>query len=302
VQDVLAAVADRWRRLEPLLPVPKAWAADQSVLAVEGAVGIAVYREPEPGAPLPMWFAAHGFSLRPLVTGVDVTAALDRLLTEWAELMGPRAREVGDDSAAYVFVPSRDVETFPALTRHGLAPYAVVAGRRPGYPNLPPGRAEVRQATLDDLDTVTALALTQAGHEVPFGTSWVRSTAAEQVRAEVERTLSTPEHWVWLGYVDGTPLGLITATPPAQNEWLTAYTDARPVAYLSVAWVDAKVRGAGVGAALAAAAHRAFDDAGIGLTLLHYSLVNPRSGPFWHRLGYRPLWTGWQARPARFLR
>jgi GNAT superfamily N-acetyltransferase len=276
--------------------------ADQPLLAVSGAVGVPVYRQPEPGAPLPMWFAAHGFSLRPLVADLDVEPALDRLLTEWAAQIGAQARDAGDDSAAYVFVPSRDVATFPALGRHGLAPYAVVAARRPGHPNLPPGSATVRQATLDDLDTVAALALTQAQQEVPFSTTFARPTAAEQIRAEVERTLRTPERWVWLATVDGAPVGLITATPPDQNDWVASYTDARPVAYLSVAWVDGTARGAGVGSALAAAAHRAFDEAGMGLTLLHYSLVNPRSGPFWHRLGYRPLWTGWQAKPARFLR
>src|SRR5437764_13012834 len=101
VQDVLAAVADRWRRLDPLLPAPKPWAADQPLLAVEGAVGVLVYRQPEPGAPLPMWFAAHGFSLRPLVTGVDVEPALDRLLAEWVARIGRQARAAGDDSAAY---------------------------------------------------------------------------------------------------------------------------------------------------------------------------------------------------------
>jgi hypothetical protein len=26
------------------------------------------------------------------------------------------------------------------------------------------------------------------------------------------------------------------------------------------------------------------------------------SAPFWHRMGYRPLWSTWQARPAAALR
>ena len=38
------------------------------------------------------------------------------------------------------------------------------------------------------------------------------------------------------------------------------------------------------------------------MTLLHYALVNPRSGPFWARTRYRPLWVNWQARPAAALR
>jgi GNAT superfamily N-acetyltransferase len=302
VRDVLAAVADRWRRLDPLLPSPRPWSDDLPVLAVAGAVGVPNYRAPEPGAPLPMWFAAHGFSLRPLVADRAVGPALDRLLTDWSAEIAEPVAAAGDDSAAYVFVPSRDTDTFPPLARHGLAAYVVIAARRPGYPNLPPGLAKVRQATLADLDTVAALALTQARHETPFATTYERPTAAAQVRAEAERALSTPEHWVWLAESDGTAVGLLTATPPAQNEWLTPYADVRPLAYISVAWVDPTARGAGVGAALAATAHQTFDDAGVGLTLLHYSMVNPRSVPFWHRLGYRPLWTGWQAHPAARLR
>jgi hypothetical protein len=35
--------------------------------------------------------------------------------------------------------------------------------------------------------------------------------------------------------------------------------------------------------------------------LLHYELLNPRSGPFWSQQGYRPLWTALEARPASRL-
>lgn len=30
--------------------------------------------------------------------------------------------------------------------------------------------------------------------------------------------------------------------------------------------------------------------------------LNPLSAPFWSRMGYRPLWTGWEVRPAASLR
>jgi hypothetical protein len=36
--------------------------------------------------------------------------------------------------------------------------------------------------------------------------------------------------------------------------------------------------------------------------LLHYAQLNPLSAPFWNRMGYRPLWTGWEVRPAVSLR
>jgi len=37
-------------------------------------------------------------------------------------------------------------------------------------------------------------------------------------------------------------------------------------------------------------------------TLLHHAQLNPLAAPFWNRMGYRPLWTTWEARPASALR
>jgi len=303
VDAVLARVANRWRGLDELLPVPQPPAAGEDMLADASGVAALIQRAPEPGAPEPMWFAAHRFTLRPLLAGPDIGGGLDRLLGRWRERIARVARAAGADSAAYVTVPARDVETFPALVRHGLTPYVVIAARRPGAPGGgPDAPADIRQVGSGDLDVLVDLALRQSRHEIPFGTAYDRDTAPEQVRAELERLLDVPERWVWLAESGDRPVGLLTATPPAEAEWLAPYTDARPLAYLSLAYVEPDARGAGMGAALAAAAHRAFDGAGVGLTLLHYSVLNPRSGPFWHRLGYRPLWTGWQARPASALR
>lgn len=40
----------------------------------------------------------------------------------------------------------------------------------------------------------------------------------------------------------------------------------------------------------------------VAVTLLHHGQLNPLSAPFWSRMGYRPLWTNWEIRPARALR
>jgi predicted GNAT family acetyltransferase len=57
-------------------------------------------------------------------------------------------------------------------------------------------------------------------------------------------------------------------------------------------------RGSGVGTALVAELHRVLDAAGVTVTLLHHGQLNPLSKPFWSRMGYRPLWTNWEIRPA----
>jgi predicted acetyltransferase len=61
-------------------------------------------------------------------------------------------------------------------------------------------------------------------------------------------------------------------------------------------------RASGIGARLAARLHRDIEDAGVAVTLLHYEQTNPLSVPFWSQQGYRPLWTSWEAKPARTLR
>ncbi len=79
-------------------------------------------------------------------------------------------------------------------------------------------------------------------------------------------------------------------------------TSRSPAAYLQTMFIQPEDRGTGVGAALVRALHARLDAAGVAVTLLHHSQVNPLSGPFWNRMGYRPLWTSWEARPARALR
>lgn len=53
---------------------------------------------------------------------------------------------------------------------------------------------------------------------------------------------------------------------------------------------------------MAAQAHREAEATGVATTLLHYAQVNPLSAPFWSQQGYRPLWTVWEATPARAFR
>jgi hypothetical protein len=297
---VLAGVADRWRDLDPLLPAPTL-PADGPRLAVPGAVAAPRQLSPEPGSPLPMWFAAHRFSLRPQVSGPDVAGRLDRLLTEWRTQVRADPHAADEDSTAYVFVPSRDAETFLPLLRHGLVPYVVVAARAVARPVPDAAGATVRRARVGDLDALSELTLSQARSERNFGAAVDRPDTAERLRAELAEQLDAPDPWIWVADVGGRLAGALSADRPEATGWLTPFTDLRPIGYLRMARVEPVVRGGGVGAALTAAAHRAFDEAGVACTLLHYSLLNPWSGPFWHRMGYRPLWTGWKASPAAAL-
>ena len=96
--------------------------------------------------------------------------------------------------------------------------------------------------------------------------------------------------------------GLIHVQPPEQSRWITGMTRAGVTVYLQTMFVRPGDRGGGVGEALVRHVHAVLDARGVDTTLLHFAQLNPLSAPFWSRMGYRPLWTGWEVRPAASLR
>jgi GNAT superfamily N-acetyltransferase len=300
--DVLAAVAGRWQALDPLLPQPAPPDGTDPVLTVDGGVGIARRHRPGPDDSGLLWGAADRFGLRPLVDGPDLAASLDRLLAAWRDWIADQHDSPTGDSTAAVSWPSRDTPGVPALAGHGLAPLVIIAARPAGTPVGAPGDPRVRRAAPTDLAEVTRLWLELARHESDLGTAYLRPQAQHWIREETALALAVPEPWIWVSERDGRLIGAVSVSRPVESAWMASYTSASPMAYLGSMYVEPTGRGAGVGAALVARAHRELDAARVAVTLLHYAVANPRSGPFWHRMGYRPLWTTWQARPALALR
>lgn len=138
--------------------------------------------------------------------------------------------------------------------------------------------------------------------DAQFGGVIDRPGAAEALRAEVASLLDEHEPWAWLAERDGDPVGLLVAERPEVAGWIAPRTCLSPVAYLLVSFVAPAERGAGVGAALTEHLHREAAAARVSVILLEYEQVNPLAVPFWGHQGYRPLWTTWEARPARMLR
>lgn len=305
---VLDDVAARWSALDPLLPAPWSPAPEDTVIAVPGAVGYArrftATGPPDPGL---LWGAPDRFGLRALVAGDpdgNPDRDLDLLLTEWKAWIAGQPDPPGPDSTASVNWPSRDTRGVPALRRHGLSPYVVIAARPAGArsPAAAPSGVTVRRATHRDVDALVRLNLGLLHFEADFGTAYPRPEADGWLRAEVIRALDAAEPWLWVARRDGATVGAVEVQRPEAAGWMADFTSVRPMAYLGTLFVDPAGRGGGIGAALVAAAHRELDAAGVGVTLLHYAQVNPLSGPFWHRMGYRPVWTGWRAAPAGTLR
>ncbi|MFZ0755110.1 MAG: GNAT family N-acetyltransferase, partial [Trebonia sp.] len=218
------------------------------------------------------------------------------------------------DTSATVVWPSQDITGIQALLSHGLQPLTVIAARsRPNTPQGPyaaqgphPQRgafsATIRLAGPADEEAVLDLELRLIRYDMHFGGPVWRAGTASLVREEIRGSLARPATWTWLAEYGGHPVGLLVAQPPQDSGWIAGMTSTSPAAYLQTMFVDTRERGTGIGAALVRNLHARLDAAGVAVTLLHHSQVNPLSAPFWYRMGYRPLWTSWESRPATALR
>jgi GNAT superfamily N-acetyltransferase len=303
------AVGERWRRLDPLLPAPGLvpGTCGERFRTADGD-GYAVCRHlVMPASSLDQtWAAATEYILSPRVAGPDVRSGLDQLLTQWREHVSGIAEAHDEDTAAKLSWPSRDTTGVRALQRHGFTPMTVVAAR-PARRAIAPGAAAdvtVRQAGPADLTAAAGFEMAVIRYDEQFGVGQVRPATEQLVRESMVKDLNRQPSWIWLAEDDRTrePAGLLILQPPERAGWVARAVGLAPVAYLATMFVQPGERGAGVGAALVSHAHAAVDDVGAGVTLLHYAQVNPVSGPFWSRMGYRPLWTYWEVSPAAFLR
>jgi predicted N-acetyltransferase YhbS len=314
--EVLGSAGRRWRRIDPLLPEPTPPAgggcgAALTVPAAKGraaAIGWCRHVALPPGMLELAWGAAAQFWLTAQVAGdpgdPGIGTALDELLVRWRAHLAAEPAAAGEDTEAAVRWPSRDVGGVRALLRHGLQPLTVIAARPTGRhtPGAAPDGVRIRPAGPGDVAAVTALTMEVIRFDQDFGSVRLLPHAERVQRQADEQTLARPEPWTWLAERDGQAVGLLVTDPPDRAGWIAAATNQRPVAYLATMSVLPDERGSGVGTALVAGLHRELDSAGVALTLLHHGQLNPLSAPFWSRMGYRPLWTSWEIRPARALR
>jgi len=315
VRDINRMVGRRWQAIDPLLPDPAALPAGCGApLVVNGdngrmaGLGVCVHHHIPAESLNQTWGAADRFTLVPRLAGQDVAAAADLLIAQWRDHLAGTGPARGPDTSASVVWPSLDITGINALLRHGLQPLTVIAARtRPAAP-VPPDRARgsygvtIRAAGAGDEDLVTDLELRLIRYDMHFGGPVWRPATAQLVREEIRASLGRPATWTWLAERAGRTVGLLVAQPPQDSGWIAGMTSGSPAAYLQTMFIDAQERGTGIGAAMVRMLHARLDAAGVAVTLLHHSQVNPLSAPFWYRMGYRPLWTSWEARPVSALR
>ncbi|MEO3750125.1 GNAT family N-acetyltransferase [Streptomyces sp. B6B3] len=302
---------DRLRSLDRLLPatgpLPDPPPGDRVVRTGDGA---AVYHRHrvDPEAFEASWSALDQHQLlNARLTGKDPARAMDALLTAWErQIAEAEPSGVGADAEAVFPWPSRDTAVTPVLLDHGLRPKTIVAVRPAGRRTPVPPAAEgvlVRPMTPDDEEAAVRLWLEELNWDAQFGSCVVRPSSERNVRRRLAEVLRRERPWAWMAEAGrrrrSETVGMLAVEPPESTGWVADYTSARRPGYITHLCVTADHRGAGVGAALANTAHAALADTGQTATLLHYAALNPLSGPFWHRCGYRPLWSTWSRRLPR---
>ena len=320
IDDINRAVGRRWRGLDRLLPgradLPEGCAAPLVASGANGRpAGLAICRHQfvPAGTLNQTWGTASRFSLIPRLREPDTSAALDELLGQWHDHLAGLPEASAADSAAMVNWPARDVSGVNGLLRRGMQALTVIAVR-PAGPAGPAGPGAVadgeaenaglviREAGPGDLAAVTEFEMGVIRFDAQFGAAIIRPATEALVRAEGQAALARQPAWAWLAERDGQPVGLVHVQPPEHSGWIAGMTRPGVTVYLQTMFVRPGVRGGGVGTALVRHVHGVLDARGVQTTLLHYALMNPLSAPFWNRMGYRPLWTGWEVRPAASLR
>jgi GNAT superfamily N-acetyltransferase len=306
VDEINRAVGRRWQGLDRLLPpraeLPEGCAAPFVATGTNGRpAGLAAccHEHVKSGTLSQTWGMADRFSLVARLREADTSAALDDLIGQWRDHLADLPGTCADDTAAMITWPARDVSGVTTLLRHGLQPITVIAARpaRPEAAVPRPAGGEslvIREAGPADLDVVTELEMGVIRYDALFGAAILRPATEELVRAETQAALAVRPARAWLAEQDGEPVGLVHVQPPEESRWITGMTRAGVTVYLQTMFVRPGDRGGGVGEALVRHLHAVLDAGGVDTMLLHYAQLNPLSAPFWSRMGYRPLWTGWE--------
>jgi GNAT superfamily N-acetyltransferase len=313
VRDINRAVGRRWQAADPLLPDPAALPNGCGApLVVHGengrmaGLGVCVHQHVLPESLNQTWGTAERFMLVPRLAGQNVAAGTDLLLSHWRDHLASIGAARGTDTSASVVWPSHDITGVRAMLRHGMQPLTVIAARaRPATPASAPRGAygvTIREARLADEEQVLDLEMRLIRFDMHFGGPVWRTATPSLVRDEVRSSLARGSARTWLAERGERAVGLLVVQPPQEAGWIAGMTSGSPAAYLQTMFIDEQERGTGIGAAMVRHLHHELDAAGVEVTLLHHSQVNPLSGPFWYRMGYRPLWTSWEARPAGALR
>lgn len=299
---ISAAMSEAVRADDPLLGALPAPIPDDAVVASLVAPGgraaaLARVIETPVDDPLALWSAITQDVLQlriaPDASASDVGAVLDAWLAA-----PPAIPTVNGDHARVVRLPAVAHRAIVPLLERGFAASSTTMARPTRDPGAPISVANVstRPATTADRAAMIDLMVELVETEDAFGSVRLRPDTDRLCAHYVDEALGFGEGWAMVAESADGPVGWIGLSPPEHSAWVASNVAIESVAYLGVAIVTAARRSRGIGRLLAHCAHSQASRYDIGATVLDASALNTWSVPFWHRQGYRPLWTTWQRR------
>jgi GNAT superfamily N-acetyltransferase len=302
-EPLLAAHKARFAAVDALLPpaAPPAEGRRLDAATADGTqvTGVLQRHRLSPGDVPMLWSAADTWQLFPYL-GDTGTEGADLLLRALKGLL--ESEDTGDDSACVVVWPSRDAEAIRAFLDHGLVPLGAL-GVRTAPPAASDPEVAVRRAGPGDFAVALELA-TATFDYTGLVAAPRRANTADLLAPALREALDAAEPPVWLAEDDGVVRAMahcawVDATPGGEAAELLP---PGRWGYVNNVVTAPGERGGGFGRALMARVHHELHAGGAAGTYLYYNPINPLSSVFWHRQGYRPLWTTWEVRPAAALR
>lgn len=280
-------------------PIPAPEDEPKDVLSVDGPEGRlwGIQRRANLSAddPTSLWGPALREILQVRYAATPSPSAIAALLEQWLARLAAEGTTGTGDRTAILRLPAVETAFVRPLLAAGFAPQTTTAitlvrplPERPATDGLvlrTPEPAD-REALLDLTEDMLA-------SDIAAGSAWPRPQSRTLLAHYVDELLGFDTGWAYLAEDASGPIGLITLDPPEHCEWAAPSTSVRPVVYLGLAAVTPRARQQGVGRRLVETVHRQAARTGQQAILLDHASLSPLSTPFWHRNGYRPLWTTW---------
>lgn len=227
------------------------------------------------------------------------TPALDsliELLTRFVTRIEAEGETGSGDRAGIIRIPSVFSSWTRPMLAAGFRPQSVTAIqpiRTSMAGLLDPTENCLRKPTENDRERILDLAEEMHASDVAAGSAWPRKNARTLLSSYVDELIAAEDGWVYVAEDGEQIVGFIALSRPEASTWAAPATSLTPSVYLGLAAVTAKARRQGIGRRLTNAVHRKAAISGQSAILLDHAALSPLSAPFWHRQGYRPLWTTW---------
>ncbi|MDA3147295.1 GNAT family N-acetyltransferase [Leucobacter sp. UCMA 4100] len=268
----------------------------------ETTLGAATFTANHPNDFGALWGALETSQLT-LLRGASKAAAGD-IIDQWIEWSMPQfTGTLTRERACEITLPSRDSAIVQTMLDRGFSVTSVTGVRSHSAPGDPAQHLDalaaqgitLRQAAASDAGLIAEMDVELLTHDSQHGGVSLREGAGRHLQGGIQTRLTKHPEWTWIIEHEGAPIGYLSLEIDEPRHVATLAPGGR-IAYIQAMYLRPSARGSRVGESVTLFAHALTHEAGIERGLLGYAALNPRSGPFWCRMGYRPLLSTWHKR------